>query len=85
MSVDDLLAAAAGLIVIGGGANLQRLLLLREELLTLHIRLADKAAVRRHLKLRLDGLEDGLLLRRLLRLDELELRMHVLHDKSDLL
>ena len=41
MSVDDLLASAAGLIVIGGGANLQRLL--REELLTLHIRLTDKA------------------------------------------
>lgn len=72
-------------MIIGGGTNLQRLrldVLVRKEVLPLHLGLVEKAVVRRHLELGLNGLEDDLLL---LRLGELELLQWVLHATSTLL
>lgn len=51
-------------MVIGGGVKLRSILRVRKELLTLHVRLMAVAAVCLDLKLRLHGLEDGMLLRR---------------------
>lgn len=72
-------------MIIGGGTNLQRLrldVLVRKEVLPLHLGLVEKAVVRRHLELGLNGLEDDLLL---LRLGKLELLQWVLHATSTLL
>ena len=65
--VKVLIVGVTGVTVVGGGTNCQRLLLLliHEELLPLNVRFMDKMAVCRHLGLLLDGVEDGLLLRRL--------------------
>ena len=49
------------------------LVLVSEDLVELYVRLAEDAAVGFHLRLRLDGVKDGLLLGRLLYLGPLEL------------
>lgn len=78
--VNDVLAKAADLVVIGGLAKRRRLVVIvygRQGLVELHVFLAEEAVVGLHLGV--DGVADGLLLCRLVRLGELKLHEHILH------